>query len=80
MASSDVSDFVDIWRRGLRRREVANRKGGKSTEAKLHRQKREEEGKKIRKRRNNRYSFKISIKLNRDYNIFNQTIKVFHNY
>ena len=39
MVSSDVSDFVDIWRRGLRRREVANRKGGKSTEAKLHRQK-----------------------------------------
>lgn len=63
--------------------EVANRKGGESTELKLHRHKeteREEGGKKIRKRRNSRCSFKISIKLNRDYNIFNQTIKVFHNY
>ena len=45
MVSSDVSDFVDIWRRGLRRREVANRKGGKSTEAKLHRQKERRRGK-----------------------------------
>ena len=43
MASSDVSDFVDIWSWGLRRREVANRKGGKSTELKLHRQKESEE-------------------------------------
>lgn len=48
MASSDVSDFVDIWRRGLRRREVANRKGGKSMELKLHRQK-ESEKKRERK-------------------------------
>lgn len=49
-------------------------------ELKLHRQKRrEEEGKKIRKGETIGM-FKISIKLNRDYNIFNQTIKVFHNY